>query len=103
MTRHSPTASEKSAINWVDMTISGKISRMRAIFFDGDMTRWDFEKVMRNSLAHVLTELRVRLPRKRCADLTVDRMIEIRNAVAEKLKANGPRWKRSGWKRSAAR
>ena len=50
------------------------------------MTLWDFEKVMRHSLGGALTELRARLPEGKCADLTVDRMIEIRNAVAEERK-----------------
>ena len=87
----------------IALSVSNKISQIRAISFDGDMTLWDFDKVMRNSLAHTLGELRKHLPGSRCVALTVDRMIEIRNAVAEELKANGPRWKRSGWKRSAAR
>ena len=60
--------------------------QIKAISFDGDMTLWDFDKVMRNSLAHALTELRARLPEGKCADLTVDRMIEIRDAVAEERK-----------------
>ena len=68
------------------MTTSGKIPQIRAISFDGDMTLWDFEKVMRNSLTHVLAELREQLLGSVCVDLTVDRMIEIRNAVAEELK-----------------
>jgi putative hydrolase of the HAD superfamily len=68
------------------MTTSGNIPRIKAISFDGDMTLWDFDKVMRNSLAHALAELRARLPGRSCADLTVDRMIEIRNTVAEELK-----------------
>ena len=59
---------------------------IKAISFDGDMTLWDFEKVMRNSLAHALDELRKHSSGGMCADLTVDRMIEIRNVVAEELK-----------------
>ena len=60
--------------------------QIKAISFDGDMTLWDFEKVMRNSLAHALDELRKHSSGGMCADLTVDRMIEIRNVVAEELK-----------------
>jgi phosphoglycolate phosphatase-like HAD superfamily hydrolase len=60
--------------------------QIRAISFDGDMTLWDFENVMRSSLAHVLAELREHLPVSRCVDLTVDTMIEIRNTVAEEFK-----------------
>jgi putative hydrolase of the HAD superfamily len=64
-----------------------KTRQIKAISFDGDMTLWDFEKVMRNSLAHALAELRRHLPGS--IDLTVDRMIEIRNAVADELKGKG--------------
>jgi putative hydrolase of the HAD superfamily len=60
--------------------------RIRAVSFDGDMTLWDFEKVMRRSLALVLAELRRRVPGQRTADLTVDGMIEIRDCVASELK-----------------
>ena len=63
--------------------------QIKAISFDGDMTLWDFEKVMRNSLAHALDELREHVPGSKSADLTVDRMIEIRNTVAEELKGKG--------------
>jgi FMN hydrolase / 5-amino-6-(5-phospho-D-ribitylamino)uracil phosphatase len=82
---HPGTSPPKS--DWLAVSISDKISQIRAISFDGDMTLWDFDKVMRNSLAHALIELRARLPADKCSDLTVDRMIEIRNAVAEELKA----------------
>ena len=67
------------------MTISDNLSRIRAVSFDGDMTLWDFEKVMRNSLAHAPVELRKHLHQSQCVDLTVDRMIEIRNTVADEF------------------
>ena len=60
--------------------------QIKAISFDGDMTLWDFEKVMRHSLSLALAELRRRVPGKASADLTVDKMIEIRNSVAAELK-----------------
>lgn len=63
-----------------------ELGRIKAISFDGDMTLWDFEKVMRHSLSLVLAELRRRVPSQRTADLTIDRMIEIRNSVAAELK-----------------
>jgi putative hydrolase of the HAD superfamily len=63
--------------------------QIKAISFDGDMTLWDFDKLMRNSLAHALDELREHVPASKSADLTVDRMIEIRNTVAEELKGRG--------------
>src|SRR6516225_10150213 len=81
---HRRTSRPKS--DWVNVSTSGRISQLRAISFDGDMTLWNFEKVMRHSLGGALTELRARLPEGKCADLTVDRMIEIRNAVAEERK-----------------
>ena len=60
--------------------------KIKAISFDGDMTLWDFEKVMRHSLSLVLAELRRRLPGQQAEMLTIDRMIEIRNNVAAQLK-----------------
>ena len=57
-----------------------------AISFDGDATLWDFQKVMRHSLAITLDELRRRNPVGTAADLTVDKMIEIRNSAAAELK-----------------
>src|SRR5512138_1025242 len=50
------------------------------------MTLWDFQKVMRHSLAITLDELRRRVPGKATADLTIDGMIEVRNTVAAELK-----------------
>ena len=50
------------------------------------MTLWDFEKVMRHSLSITLTELRNQIPGQASTDLTVDRMIEIRNSSAIELK-----------------
>jgi len=61
-------------------------SEIKAISFDGDMTLWDFQKVMRHSLAIVLSELRRRVPGRQTADLTIDKLIQIRNAVASELK-----------------
>lgn len=59
---------------------------IRAISFDGDMTLWDFMKVMRHSLSIALSELRGRIPGSASAELTIDRLIEIRNLVAAELK-----------------
>ena len=63
-----------------------RAKHLRAISFDGDMTLWDFEKVMRHSLACCLAELRKRLPGPATDELTIERMAEIRNAVAEELR-----------------
>lgn len=65
------------------MSTSNRVLQVRAISFDKDMTLWDFEKVMRHSLAHALAELQKLFPGPACADLTIKRMIEIRNAVAD--------------------
>ncbi len=52
-----------------------------AISFDGDMTLWDFQKVMRHALKKTLAELRRLLPTQRALDLSVEEMIAIRNQV----------------------
>jgi FMN hydrolase / 5-amino-6-(5-phospho-D-ribitylamino)uracil phosphatase len=70
----------------VQDSILSQLSRIRAISFDGDMTLWDFDKVMRRSLAYALAELRTARPGEASAKLTIDKMIEIRNAVSEELK-----------------
>lgn len=62
-----------------------KITGINAISFDGDGTLWDFEKVMRHSLHHVLKELKKLDPN--AADmLGIEKMIKIRNRVANELK-----------------
>jgi putative hydrolase of the HAD superfamily len=60
--------------------------RIEAVSFDGDMTLWDFDKVMRHALDISLAELRRRAPSAASAALDVDTMIAIRNATAEELK-----------------
>ncbi|MFX1363244.1 MAG: HAD family hydrolase, partial [Promethearchaeota archaeon] len=62
-----------------------KITKIRAVSFDGDGTLWDFESVMRHSLHHVLRELG-RIDFQTANMLTVERMIEVRNRVAARLK-----------------
>lgn len=63
----------------------GKLAGIKAISFDGDGTLWDFEKVMRHSLNIVLAEL-VKLVPEAAEKLDVEKMIEIRNRVADELK-----------------
>jgi HAD superfamily hydrolase (TIGR01549 family) len=60
--------------------------RITTISFDGDATLWDFDKIMRHSLAITLNELRRRVPIQASFKLTVDKMIEIRNMAASELK-----------------
>lgn len=64
----------------------GKIEHITTVSFDGDATLWDFEKVMRHSLSITLGELRNYIPGQATLDLTVEKMIEIRNTVAAELK-----------------
>jgi HAD superfamily hydrolase (TIGR01549 family) len=67
------------------MTHPSRLRQIKAISFDGDMTLWDFDKVMRHSLGFALEELRKRVPGGASARLTIDTMIEIRNGVSAEL------------------
>ena len=60
--------------------------RISAISFDGDMTLWDFQKVMRHSLKKALAELRRLAPNQRTRDLTIEELIAIRGEVEEEVK-----------------
>ena len=60
--------------------------QISAISFDGDMTLWDFHKVMRHSLKHTLMELQRQRPTPRVLKLTIDEMIAIREQLAEEVK-----------------
>ncbi|ABW27020.1 HAD family hydrolase [Acaryochloris marina] len=62
------------------------LDKIKVISFDGDMTLWDFEKVMRHSLALTLQELKRHVPDRASAQLTIDKMIDIRKTVAAELK-----------------
>jgi putative hydrolase of the HAD superfamily len=62
-----------------------RIEGIKAIAFDADGTLWDFQKVMRNSLKITLKELR-RVDAETAARLDIEKMVEIRNRVAEKLR-----------------
>lgn len=62
-----------------------KISnQITTISFDADGTLWDFRKVMRHSLRYALAELR-RLRPSTPDSLSIDKMIDLRNQVAEEL------------------
>ena len=60
--------------------------KISVISFDGDMTLWDFRKVMCHSLKHTLVELQKQVPTQRVLELTIDEMITIRNQFAEEVK-----------------
>ncbi len=61
------------------------VTGITAVSFDGDGTLWDFEKVMRHSLRHVLRELE-RIDAGIASRLTIERMIAIRNETAEEMR-----------------
>jgi len=63
----------------------GRLAGIKAISFDADGTLWDFEGVMRQSLGYALRELE-KSDHEAARSLDVDRMIEIRDRVAERLK-----------------
>ena len=60
--------------------------QISTISFDGDMTLWDFLKVMRHSLKHTLVELQRQVPTQHALELTVDEMVAIRDQFAEEVK-----------------
>ncbi|NQU05896.1 MAG: HAD family hydrolase [Calditrichaeota bacterium] len=60
--------------------------RIKVISFDGDGTLWDFNKVMAHALGCTLTELRRRVSSPAVDELTIDKMIEIRNLVSDEAK-----------------
>ncbi|MGH3486616.1 MAG: HAD family hydrolase [Actinopolymorphaceae bacterium] len=52
------------------------------VFFDGDQTLWDFQRVMRHALAIVLDELRIRRAEPSTEKLSVESLIADRDHVA---------------------
>ena len=63
-----------------------KALQISTISFDGDMTLWDFYKVMRHALKQTLVELQKQVSTPRALKLTVDEMIAIRDRLAEEVK-----------------
>ncbi len=62
------------------------LDNIKAISFDGDMTLWDFNKVMSYSLNMTLLEIKKRNSSTIAQALTLDSMIDIRNQVFEQQK-----------------
>jgi putative hydrolase of the HAD superfamily len=62
-----------------------KNTGIRAISFDADGTLWDFEKVMQHSLKYALKKL-WKIDPQAATKLDIEKMIKIRNRVAERLK-----------------
>ncbi len=63
---------------------------IKAISFDGDQTLWDFEKVMHHSLGITLQEIQRRIHNSRSSELTVEKMIKIRDQVSDEYKGLAP-------------
>jgi putative hydrolase of the HAD superfamily len=61
------------------------LNQIKAIFFDGDDTLWDFRAAMLQALEVTLVELRRMVGNAAAEALTVGRMAEIREAVADDL------------------
>ena len=61
------------------------MDHIRAIFFDGDDTLWDFRAAMRTALGETLVVLRRVAGNDAAEALTVERMVEIREAVAAEM------------------
>jgi HAD superfamily hydrolase (TIGR01549 family) len=55
------------------------------LFFDGDQTLWDFDKLMRRVLRQTLAELRLQRPAPVTDRLDVEAMVDDRQAVAAEL------------------
>jgi len=65
------------------------LSRIEVVSFDGDGTLWDFDAVMRHSLRCVRAELVRARPDVELAGLTINRMIEIRDATWADMRGSG--------------
>ncbi len=61
------------------------MNHIKAIFFDGDDTLWDFRSAMLQALEVTLVELRRMVGNPAADALTVARMAEIREVVADEL------------------
>lgn len=61
------------------------MNHIKAIFFDGDDTLWDFRSAMRAALEVTLAELRRMVANEAAEALTVQRMVDIREVVADEL------------------
>jgi len=68
------------------MTQCDTLRDIKAVSFDGDMTLWDFEEATRRALGVVLDELRRCVASEAAERLTVARMIEIRDQVADEMR-----------------
>ena len=61
------------------------LSSIKTITFDGDGTLWDFRSAMQSALDLTLRQLRLIVANEETDQLTVQKMIEIRDSVAGEL------------------
>jgi len=61
---------------------------IKAVFFDGDQTLWDFEILMRRSLAATLARLQALRPGTAAQGLDIESVVADREAVAEELRGS---------------
>lgn len=64
---------------------------LTAVFFDGDGTLWDFERLMRRALAIALEHLRTLRPCSETTALEVDALVDDRRMVEQELSGAGLR------------
>lgn len=67
------------------MLSKDRLKEIKVISFDGDMTLWDFNSVMRRALAFSLEVLRERYPTPATSSLSIEALISIRNNTASEL------------------
>ena len=66
--------------------LSHALAGIKAISFDGDGTLWDFQSAMKSALESTLLQLRLIVANDATQHLTVQKMIDIRESVAERLR-----------------
>ena len=65
-----------------------RLNAIKVLSFDGDMTLWDFNSVMRHALTYALESLQQCFPCPATAELTIQTMIDIRNNTAAALEGH---------------
>ena len=78
-----PTATESQIVTTPKQ--APDLSTIKTISFDGDGTLWDFESAMHSALELTLTQLRLLAKNDKTQQLTVQKMIAIRDFVASEL------------------
>ncbi len=68
-----------------DRQNSQALKNIKAVSFDVDDTLWDFESAMTSALALTLQRIKQTITTDAAMQLTVDKLIEIRDAVSEQM------------------